>query len=207
MGVGNSNESKQKVSFSCTYLVKDYDDVQIINNKYEEFVNNEIEKKIKILNGGKEEKVVFKKKFNKIGLNQIDFIIKGKLKDTTCMFNDCSSLKNIEFFSFDTSHVTLMNAMFQNCKELEYLDLSNFNSSKVTSLGLMFNGCNKLKEIKGINNFDTKNVENLALLFSECQELEYLDLSNFNTNKVTDMMGMFNKCNKLKVLIILIQQK
>ena len=78
------------------------------------------------------------------------------------MFNNCSSLKKIQFISFDTSEVTNMNSMFKGCNSLEYLDLSNFNTTKVTNMQLMFYGCDKLKNIKGINNFITLNVTNTS---------------------------------------------
>ena len=42
-----------------------------INNK----INKEIKSKIKILNDNKKEELIFTKKFNKTGINTIDFII------------------------------------------------------------------------------------------------------------------------------------
>ena len=50
--------------------------IQIINNRGLEFINEEIE--AKILNGDKKEKLIFKKKFNKLGLNTVYFIIEEK---------------------------------------------------------------------------------------------------------------------------------
>ena len=43
----------------------------------------------------KKRKYNFVKRFNKIGLNAIDFIIEGKLNNLAFMFNNCSSLKKI----------------------------------------------------------------------------------------------------------------
>ena len=98
-------------SFRCTYEIKNYADTQIINDRDKEDlynINAEIRAKIKILNGKKKEPLIFKKRFNKLGLNTIDFIIEGKLTNTSFMFNNCSSLKKIEFLSFDTSQVVNM---------------------------------------------------------------------------------------------------
>ena len=45
----------------CTYEIKDYNEIQIINNRYEEYVNEDIETKIKIWNNNKREKLFYKK--------------------------------------------------------------------------------------------------------------------------------------------------
>ena len=183
---------------TCTYEIKDNNEIQIINYKSDNYVNEEIESKIKIWNNGKKENLIFKKKFNKLGINSIDFIIEDKIKNMSYMFYKCSSLKEITFISFETAQATKMRAMFVDCKELEYLELSIFNTSNVTDMGFMFNGCNKLKEIKGINTFNTIKASNMYAMFEGCNELEYLDLYNFNTSNATDMGFMFNGCNKLK---------
>ena len=161
----------------CIYDIKDYNETQIINDRGEMYINEEIGRKIKILNGRQKESLIFKKKFNKLGINTINFIIEEKLYDMSYMFNKCSSLKNINFFSVETSQVTKMGAMFQFCSELEYLDLTSFNISNVNGLGNIFFGCNKLKEIKGLNNFNTKNVSDMSQMIVDCTELEYLNLS------------------------------
>ena len=202
----NENLSQIKnsqISFRCFYDIKNSNDVQIINNTYIKYnenkgVNEEILKKIKILNDGKKEELILNKKFESIGINTVDFIIEEKLNNMNFMFYNCESLKKIEFISFDTSNVINMNSMFEGCKNLEDLDVSNFDTSNVIDMGNMFYGCSKLKEIKGINNFNTFMVNNMTTMFQECYELEYLDLSNFNTSRVEDMEAMFNKCHKLK---------
>ena len=101
----------RKISIKCTYLVKDVDkEVQILNNSGKNEINAEIEKKIKILNNNRKEKIALKKKFDKIGLNTVDFVIEGKLNNLCFMFKDCSALKNIEFIFFDTKKATHMKA-------------------------------------------------------------------------------------------------
>ena len=54
-------------------------------------------------------------------------MIEEQLENMSFMFKDCSSLKKIEFISFETIKVKYMIPMFQGCIELEYLDLSDFN--------------------------------------------------------------------------------
>ena len=126
MGICGSNDAinqrritKGKPYIKCTYEIKNYDFVQIINNKGRQYINDEIESKIKILNGDKKEPLVFQKKFIKTGINIIYFIIEEKINDLSYLFNNCSSLKKIEFFSFETIQATKTVAMFQLCEELE----------------------------------------------------------------------------------------
>ena len=160
----------------CTYDIKDINtETQIMNNRGEVFINEEIESKIKILNGKQREKLTLKKKFNRIGRNIVIFIIEEKLNNMSYMFDKCNSLKEIKFHFVETIQVNRMRALFEDCNELEYLDLSNFNTSNVTDMSGMFGFCHKLKEIKGINNFNTINVTKMNNMFEECKELEFLD--------------------------------
>ena len=182
----------------CIYEITDYNYKQIINNTDGSELNKEIESKIKILNHGKKEKIIFKKKFDKTGINTIYFIIEEKLNDMSFLFNNCSSLKEINFVSFETDNVNNMRSMFQSCSKLENLNLTNFNTSKVTNMARMFSNCNKLKQIKGIEHFNTNQVINMKEMFQSCNELEYLDLSNFNVSNVKDKESIFYGCNKLK---------
>ena len=82
--------------------------------------------------------------------------------DSSYMFENCSSLTNLDLSSFDTSNVTDMYGMFDGCSSLTNLDLSGFNTSNVTDMSHMFIGCSSLTN---------------------------LDLSSFNTSNVTDMMA------------------
>ena len=138
------------------------------------------------------------KKFNKKGINTIDFIIEGILTNMSWIFYDCKSLIIIEFFSIYTLEINNMSWMFSECESLEYLDLSYFITSNIKDMKWMLYGCCKLKEIKGINNFNTFNGKYMSLMFSGCESLEYLDLSNFDTSNDENMIGMFSSCSKLK---------
>ena len=148
----------EKSMIKCTYEIKDHNQTQIINDSFEDLKNEDIESKIKIWSYDEKEKLVYKKKFSILGINVVYFVIEEKLKDMSFMFNNCSSLKKIEFISFSTDEVTNMKALFQGCTELEEIDLSNFNTINVTNMRNMFNGCKKLKQIKGFINLDTTKV-------------------------------------------------
>ena len=87
--INDWNSKKDKnISFSCTYEVNVINnDIQIINNRFGKYINEEIETKIKILNNGQKEKLVYKKKFDRKWKNIIDFIIVGKLNDMSFMLS------------------------------------------------------------------------------------------------------------------------
>ena len=63
----------------------------------------------------------------------------------SCMFNECSSLTNINLSNFNTQSVTDMSWMFSGCNSLKSLDLSNFNTQNVTDMYDMFDRCKSLK--------------------------------------------------------------
>ena len=197
--INNTLDISNKESLiKCTYEIKDFNETQIINYRGKVDINEDIKAKIKILNNNQRENLIFKKIFNQLGLNIIYFVIEEKLNDMSFMFNNCKSLKKIEFISPKTEEVTNMSSMFQNCEELEYIDLSNFNTNNVTTMESMFNNCLRLKQIKGISKINTNLVTNMEGMFQNCEELEYLDLSNFNTANVNNMACFFNECHKLK---------
>ena len=51
-----------------------------------------------------------------------------------CMFEGCSSLKELDLSGFDTSRVADMRCMFQGCLALEKLDLTGFRFRKGVKL-------------------------------------------------------------------------
>ena len=77
----------------CTYDIKDDSETQIINDRIENesvcVINEEIQKKIKIWNNNKSEKLEYRKRFDKLGPNTIYFIIEEKLNDMRFIFNKC----------------------------------------------------------------------------------------------------------------------
>ena len=86
-------QKKEFMYIKCTYEIIDNSLVQIINYRGKTAINEEIEKKIKILNGKNKENLIFQKKFDKLGINTIIFICEEKLNDMSFMFNNCSTIK------------------------------------------------------------------------------------------------------------------
>ena len=56
--------------------------------------------------------------FKSTGRYEIKYSFKNKLKNTTLMFCECSSLTNINLSNFNTNNVTDMNGMFGECSSL-----------------------------------------------------------------------------------------
>ena len=94
-------DNKELSYFKCTYEIKDTNETQILNYRSETYVNEDIGKKIKILNGNKKEELIFKKKFDNTGIHTIEFIVEEKLNNLSYLFYKCSSLKEVNFFSFN----------------------------------------------------------------------------------------------------------
>ena len=64
----------------------------------------------------------------------------------SCMFYECSSLKELNLSKFNTNNVTDMSGMFCECSSLKELNLSNFSTNNVTDMSFMFSECsNELK--------------------------------------------------------------
>ena len=145
-GINSSLLSANISYIKCTYDIKDFNETQIINFRGEEYINEEIESKVKQFNGEKTEKLIFKKKFNKLGINVIYFIIEDNLTNMSFMFNKCSSLTKVEFINFQAIKVINLCAIFQYCEELVYIDISSLNTSNVSDMGYMFNECHKLNK-------------------------------------------------------------
>ena len=128
-------------------------------------------------------------------------------EDSSYLFYNFRGISNLNFNNnFDTRNVINMSQMFNNCTSLVQLDLSSFDTRNVTSMYAMF--CmwdtdlnaiaeNKLTSIKFDENFKTNNVINMRSMFAGLTELQFLDLSNFDTSNVTTMYHMFNNCTSL----------
>ena len=213
-GAGEHNfEKSKKINkgeslIKCIYDVKEKNEIQIINDRIGNMLNEDIEAKIKIWSNNKKEKLIYKKKFDKLGLNTIYFIIEKKLDNLNFIFNDCSSLKQIQFINPEMERVRGMKGMFNGCKNIEFIDLSSFDTSNVTDMSYLFNECHKLKEIKGIDKFNTSKVTNMRAMFQQCMEIKSLNLSSFDTSNVKDLslnLSSFDTSN-VKDLSIMFQE-
>ena len=117
---------------------------------------------------------------------------------TLGLFSSLKNLTTIENISnLKTDNVTDMSYMFQNCSSLTNLDLSSFNTRNVTDIRCMFEGCSNLINID-LSSFDTGNVEFLHSLFSGCLKLSDISsISKWNVSSVKNMYGTFLNCVSL----------
>ncbi|MBP5713339.1 MAG: BspA family leucine-rich repeat surface protein [Prevotella sp.] len=125
-----------------------------------------------------------------------------KTDNVTSMWNifaGCSNLISLDVSNFNTSHVTKLFGMFQNCSNLTSLDVSNFNTSNATDMNFIFYRCSGLTSLD-VSRFKTDNVESMGWMFADCINLTSLDVSGFKTEKVTNMNGMFAGCSQLTSL-------
>lgn len=121
------------------------------------------------------------------GLSNMDT---SKVDTMAHMFENTSSLTELDLSSFNTSKVKDMSYMFKNTSSLRELNLSNFNTSEVTTMSYMFYRTS-LRELNLLN-FNTSKVKDMSYMFQYTDSLEKLDVSTFDTSEVTRMTAMFN---------------
>ena len=91
--------------------------------------------------------------------------------------------------NLNTSQVTSMSEMFRFNSSLRSVDFSSWDTGKCTDMNCLFCLCTSLADIN-ISNFNTSQVTNMYHMFHACP-LTTLDLRSFDTAKVTDMYWMF----------------
>ena len=197
----NEEEKSSNNMLTIRYKSEIYDDfVRIFTN---EFVNNNFDKCVIILNG-KENPMSISVDKNEVELYDGLFDIKLKeIKIVTNMkeiFYFCYSVPDVSMW--DTSNISNMSYLFNYCKSLTSLpDISKWITSNVTDMRGMFLDCESVASLPDISNWDTTNVTNMSNMFSGCKSLLSLpDISKWNTNNVTDMSNMFSRCKSLSSL-------
>ncbi len=126
----------------------------------------------------------------------LDNLNTSALTNMEYMFQNCSSLQNIDLSSFNTEKVTSMQYLFYGCQALQNVNMGGMNTAAVTNMQYMFSGCSSLQNIN-LAGMNTASVTNMAYMFNGCASLTSIDLSSFNTNRVSNMNSMFNGCGNL----------
>ena len=212
----NENSLQNNLNSSYSYITAEIDiknedinkDIRIINS-YEEYQRNWNDKEFKneLMNEEEIKKCIISINDTSIPFNYFyTFKNKGKynirysfnyfLTKTNLMFDDCSSLTNIDLSQFKAQNVTNMRNMFNRCSSLEKINLSNINTNSLTDMSFMFSMCTSLKDID-LSTINTQNVTTMASMFFGCKSLTSINLSNFNTNNAIDMSWMFYGCSSL----------
>ena len=113
------------------------------------------------------------------------------------MFSNCSSLKELNLFSFNTNEVIDMSNMFSNCSLLKELNVSSFNTCKVFNMDEMFSNCLSLKELD-LTSFNINNVSSMDYMFYKCPAIIRLVQNNFEINSKTIINNHIMHKNKKK---------
>ena len=111
-----------------------------------------------------------------------------KLKNFSCMFQECNSLKELyllDFFCdrnfksfFNNSEIEIINIsnlklnnnvhdIFKYLKSLTRLNISSVEMNELTDMSYMFLNCSSLKELN-LSNFNTENIINMSSAFFGC---------------------------------------
>ena len=155
--------------------------IKILNDRFGEFKDDEINGKIQIIINGEILLDDFKYEFEEEGTYLVYAISNIALTNLFGMFLDCSLLTEIDFSSFNTEKVTNMSHLFRGCSSLKKINQNLFNTENVTDMSYMFNDCHSLKKIDLIY-LKSEKITNMSHMFSNCRLLENIDLTSLNTD-------------------------
>ena len=110
------------------------------------------------------------------------------------IFNDLSSLNEVDFTNLNTSSVTDMSRMFYRCKSLTSINLSGLNTSNVTDMSYMFADCTFTS--LDLSGFSIPNGTDMECMFSNCSKLNVIYVSS-TWNTTSNSGGTFAGCTKL----------
>ena len=113
------------------------------------------------------------------------------------MFSNYKILTELDFNSFSTVNVIIMDYMFADSLYFEHLDLSSFNTANLRTMNYMFKGCINLLSVK-LDSFDTSNVDLMEGVFEHCTEIRELDLISFSATHAINVDKMFAYCTNLR---------
>ena len=130
-----------------------------------------------------------------INLNNVDA---SDASDLSSLFENDTSLKELDLTSWDTISNRDMNSMFKNDTQLTSINLNNFRTDSVFDFSHMFEGDEGLITLN-LANWKTGNVKNMSHMFNGIAATELADITSWQTYNVTNMSYMF-KDSKLKQL-------
>ena len=118
-------------------------------------------------------------------------------RDTSNMFNNCSSLTSLNLSSFDMDRIIDMSYMFYGCKALTTIEFQTsgfycgMNDSKKGSMESMFSGCSSLEKVY-LPYLYTTYTDSMSYMFLGCESLSDINLSSFSSNLNPYVVDMFN---------------
>ena len=112
--------------------------------------------------------------------------------NSSFLFSDFTSLKNVDFNNLDTSNVNNMGNMFSGNIELESINLDNFNTNMVRRMNGMFYNCSKLKELD-LSKLNMSDMYQVNDMFRGCTRLESIKFPNEVSFSEGNMICLFSR--------------
>ena len=189
-----------KNEINLIYNLNEEGECQIFGDKFVNKNKNNIELNI----NGTKSKLVSKYKLKK-GDNNINMIVKNKIKDLCDMFKSCKNLKNIEELKYlNIKNCSNFKDMFYGCSLKDIKPLENWNISNKINLESLLNGCHIIKNINLINNIKSKYI--LEKLFENLKENKLLKIIQYNKNiqnRINKSINYYkNYYNQIEIEII-----
>ena len=182
----NKDNDKDIEIWKIIYDIKDEDEINIFGSN---FVNNNFNN-CKMILDDKEyllsDNYQIKNNNNNTNKLEIKLKINNKMTDMSYMFHNCSSLSELNDFSFwNTNGVINMSYMFYNCKTLKVPNISKWDTSNVIDMSYMFAKCKSLQTLPDISKWNINKNVIMNDMFLDCDTLFLLfDISKWDKNSI-----------------------
>lgn len=139
---------------------------------------------------------------NCLSLKYVDFSNVDKMKniDLSYAFNNCLALEEVVFghIKYESTSGANFTLTFRNCSSLKSIDLSKFDFSNGVNFNSTFYNCFMLQKLILPNN----HIEctNVSEFLYGCDSLKKIDLSDFSYTGIVEFSNMFKNCRSLEYL-------
>ena len=121
--------------------------------------------------------------------------------DAAGMFSSLGNLRKVYMIDVNWSTIESITSLFENCSSLEEVECDmNSTTEVLTSAASMLSCCFKIKDMSFLKNLNVTNVNNFGHMFYDCQALKEIDISNWDMENVSVGRAMFAGCINLKKL-------
>ena len=99
----------------------------------------------------------------------------SSVTDMSSMFQECTSLINLNIYNWNTIKIITMKEMFKSCSSLEFLNLSSFITFTCVEFENFLDDCNENLNIV----VDSRKAPNIIEQLPEGINIIYIDLINY----------------------------
>lgn len=125
----------------------------------------------------------------------------AEITNMELLFSNSSKLKIVENMKFNTRKIVCLDRLFYCCTSLRKVDFSTFDFSNIVSMECAFSYCKNLEEIvlPPCGCFDTPNCTSYRYAFLECEKVKEFRFSerSFSGNVSKNMV--FDRCDERAV--------